>query len=33
VLQLGLEPGEIAALRERLARMLDAVDRGEIPLF
>ena len=33
VLQLGLEPGEIAALKRRLVALLDAVDRGEIPTY
>ncbi len=33
VLQLGLEPGEIDALERRLRSLLDAVERGEIPLF
>lgn len=31
--QLGLEPIEIEGLRQRLEALLDAVDRGEIPVF
>ncbi len=33
VLQLGLEPAEIDGVRERLNELIEAVERGDIPVF